>query len=86
MPDLPPPMPHNRPRKPDNRLSASRRGYDRRWQKVRAVMLAKHPVCGCGNFTTQVHHLDNNPRNNSEDNLQPLCASCHSKITREQQR
>ena len=28
----------------------------------------------------QVHHIDENPANNSLENLIPLCASCHLKI------
>ena len=28
----------------------------------------------------QVHHIDENPRNNDIENLIPLCASCHLKI------
>ena len=31
----------------------------------------------------QVHHIDENPRNNTLENLIPLCASCHLKIERE---
>ena len=31
----------------------------------------------------QVHHIDENPRNNDLENLIPLCASCHLKIERE---
>lgn len=31
----------------------------------------------------QVHHIDENPRNNKFDNLIPLCSSCHLKIEKE---
>ncbi len=31
----------------------------------------------------QVHHIDENPGNNTLENLIPLCASCHLKIERE---
>ena len=31
----------------------------------------------------QVHHIDENPRNNTLENLIPLCASCHLKIEKE---
>ncbi len=30
----------------------------------------------------QVHHIDENPENNSHDNLIMLCPNCHSKITK----
>ena len=46
--------------------------------------------CGqdCRNSTNaemvlQVHHIDENPVNNTFENLIPLCASCHLKIERE---
>ena len=46
--------------------------------------------CGqdCRNSTNaemvlQVHHIDENPGNNTLENLIPLCASCHLKIERE---
>ncbi len=82
MPDLPPSVPNNQPRKRDTRASACKRGYDRRWQKIRAVMLAKHPLClVCDGWSEEVHHLDGNPRNNEEANLCPLCKPCHSRIT-----
>jgi len=33
---------------------------------------------GCGsNGKRHVHHLDNDPRNNSDSNLMTLCVSCH---------
>ena len=31
----------------------------------------------------QVHHIDENPRNNELENLIPLCAACHLKIEKE---
>ncbi len=71
-----------------DRPSASKMGYGRTWQKVRSWFLSRHPLCAlCDDLTpaTQVHHLvipigeDGHSR---EDNLQALCASCHSKKTR----
>ncbi|MBO5968444.1 MAG: HNH endonuclease [Clostridia bacterium] len=39
----------------------------------------------CGsNQNVDVHHKDGNPLNNSLDNLQRLCRSCHTKIHRRQ--
>ncbi len=77
-----------------DRPSASKLGYGRTWQRVRLYYLAGHPLCELcnkrGELTpaTQVHHLvipigeDGHSR---EDNLQALCASCHSKETRREQ-
>ena len=36
-------------------------------------------ICG-SNKNVDVHHKDGNPQNNSLDNLQRVCRSCHSKI------
>lgn len=69
------------------RGSAASRGYDARWRKVRAMVLAREPRCrdcaaaGRVTLATEVHHLDGNPRNNALDNLVPLCKSCHSRRT-----
>jgi len=69
------------------RASAARRGYDARWRRVRAVVLAREPRChdctqaGRVTLANEVHHIDGNPRNNALDNLMPLCKSCHSRRT-----
>lgn len=66
-----------------DRLTAAERGYDARWQKIRAAYLARHPLCErCKNDgkTTAaylVHHKDRNSRNNRSDNLEALCSICH---------
>lgn len=70
------------------RVSASGRGYDATWRKVRIAHLMANPVCvtpGCGRAAVDVDHivpiragggrLDRN-------NLQSFCHSCHSKKTR----
>ncbi len=31
----------------------------------------------------QTHHIDGNPKNNHEENLIPLCATCHLQIEKE---
>ena len=44
---------------------------------------SKCPLPNCGDKNIEifhVHHLDNNPQNNSFENLIYLCPSCHSKI------
>lgn len=43
------------------------------------------PLPGCGNDEVdhfQIHHIDENPKNNDFDNLLLLCPICHSKITK----
>ncbi|WP_193483941.1 HNH endonuclease signature motif containing protein [Pulveribacter suum] len=54
------------------------------WQRLRASVLAEEPLCrhcharGLLTEATDVDHRDGNPGNNEQDNLQPLCHSCHS--------
>ena len=70
----------------DRRGTASKRGYDARWLKIRAMVLAEEPLCrACGEqgkttVASMVHHADGNPRNNDETNLVPLCTACHGKV------
>ena len=53
-----------------------------RWQKLRAYVLARDPLCrDCGAIATDVDHHDGNPGNNAPDNLVPRCHSCHSTKT-----
>lgn len=71
-------------RMPDNRVSAARRGYDYRWTVIRAKFLREYPICEiCGAGATQVHHLLSIAEGgtNHWDNLQALCAGCHSRVT-----
>lgn len=72
----------------DNRESASNRGYGRRWQKIRKLFLDKpeNKICsasGCREPSFEVHHIVPLAAGgtHSEDNLQGLCKSCHSRIT-----
>lgn len=77
--NLPPPQ-----RAPDARASASERGYDRVWQRLRLMILREEPLCRvCAGAASQVDHIV--PLavggSNDRDNLQPLCHSCHSRKT-----
>lgn len=73
----------------DNRQSPSKRGYGRRWKKVRESFLIENPYCSeCqkqGRLirADEVHHIIAiiDGGDNNEDNLLSLCHSCHSKIT-----
>lgn len=74
----------------NNRLSPSKRGYDRSWLAFRELFLNNHPLCTMceenGKITpaTEVHHIK--PLSDGGARLDPqncmaLCKSCHSKIT-----
>lgn len=53
-----------------------------RWQRLRAVVLERQPLCrDCNAPATDVDHDDGNPGNNMPDNLVPRCHACHSRKT-----
>ena len=74
------------------RLSPSQRGYDRQWQRLRRMKLARQPFCAeCSRrgrivAATDVDHIVPlaNGGTNADDNLQSLCHSCHSRKTADQ--
>jgi 5-methylcytosine-specific restriction endonuclease McrA len=77
-----------RPR--ERRESACKRGYDRQWREnVRKPFLVANPLCVlCMNAGRVVpaEHVDHKVAKakgggDEWDNLQPLCASCHSRKT-----
>ena len=63
--------------------------YGRRWRKIRALYIAKHPLCelclldGFHTPATDVHHIvhPDDGGSNADENLQALCKPCHSRIT-----
>jgi len=67
------------------RGTATQRGYNAHWRRVRAAVLADEPLCRrcreAGRVTpaAEVHHRDGNAHNLARDNLEPLCRSCHSR-------
>ena len=65
---------------------ASARGYDRRHQKWRLLILARDPICKiCDREpSTEADHIDGDNTNLSGANGQGLCKSCHAVKTREQ--
>lgn len=36
--------------------------------------------CICKHKSVQIHHIDENPNNNVESNLAPLCPNCHARV------
>lgn len=70
-----------------NRASASRRGYDRRWQRFRKYYLQDHLICealGCSQPASEVDHiipLAQGGAHCDEDNSQALCKPHHSAKT-----
>ena len=75
----------------DNRESANKRGYNYKWQKYRAVFLAKNPFCtehlkeNKYVIATVVDHIVPHKGDMvlfwNEKNHQGLCESCHSRKT-----
>jgi 5-methylcytosine-specific restriction protein A len=86
---------HPYPFQPDPRPSASARGYSTHWHQTSARFLRSHPWCrGCGSRATVADHVI--PRDiliargvahpDADDQLQPLCRSCHAIKTGEETR
>lgn len=73
------------------RGSPTDRGYDYRWQKIRRIYLADHPLCyDCqleGRVTAayDVHHVRaiRDGGDHRDSNLMALCHECHSRRTLE---
>jgi len=74
----------------DTRPSASRRGYDVRWQRYRAWYLAQHPLCEhckargrvvAASVADHVIPLSAGGAHCTESNTQALCAGCHNRKT-----
>jgi 5-methylcytosine-specific restriction endonuclease McrA len=54
----------------------------RKWQKISKIFLARNPFCNtCKMPSRVVDHVDGDGNNNTLDNYQALCISCHSKKT-----
>lgn len=71
-------------RRPDNRPSASRRGYDAKWRRVRAAYLRGHKDCVvCGEQATEVDHVValKDGGTHQWSNLQAMCKTHHSRKT-----
>ena len=70
------------------RGSAAARGYDRRWRKLRGLVLARDchfcQAPGCGQEASEVDHIIPKRKGGTDalDNLQSLCKPHHSAKTR----
>lgn len=75
---------NKRHHKPDTRPSASKRGYDRKWRRIRVHYLRHHPNCVvCSEPATEVDHIITLAEGGSNkwSNLQSFCKTHHSKKT-----
>lgn len=70
------------------RPSATERGYDTKWRRVRAKYLKRYPGCeepGCSERATQVDHIDGlgplGPAGYDWSNLRSYCHAHHSQRT-----
>lgn len=74
--------------------SAHRRGYDKRWRRIRNAVLTAEPLCrhcaATGRLTAAVlvdHIVPLPAGTHDRKNLQPLCQQCHAvKTATERQR
>ena len=68
-----------------SRETATERGYNAHWKKIRDNKVNHDPLCerclkiGIDRATQLVHHKDRNRDNWSNDNLESLCIKCHDK-------
>lgn len=70
--------------KPDNRPSASKRGYDLDWIKVRSKVLARNKQCACGAPSQVVDHIVPIRMGGARldiSNLRAMCKVCHNRKT-----
>lgn len=69
------------------RQSPSKRGYGRRHQAWRLMVLARSPICStddCNEVATEAHHLTPISRGGEQyamENGRALCKRCHSRTT-----
>lgn len=80
-----PAHPYERPQAEDSRPNSAARGYGSRWRRLRKMVLARDPICtACKRApSTDADHIVPKSRGgqNTFENLQGLCHSCHSSKT-----
>lgn len=86
MPKKPPSHCPPRPRMKDDRPSAAKRGYGRKWRALRLAYLMEHPLCqepGCRLAATDVDHRVSKAKGGTDDvdNLVGYCHGHHSAKT-----
>lgn len=78
-------------RQDQQRGTATQRGYDANWRRIRRMILIEEPLCrecmkhGVIKPATDVHHIDGDVSTMNRDNLEPLCHECHSRHTAKHQ-
>ena len=70
-----------------SRGTATDRGYDSRWRRLRDAHLAAHPLCvGCGEPASIVDHITPHRGHDrlrlDPGNLQSVCRGCHTVKTK----
>ena len=76
----------NNERTTPHRASAAKRGYGRRWRKLRLIILRRDPICmssGCERPSEEVDHIVPRAQGGADSgaNLQGLCKTHHSRKT-----
>lgn len=72
----------------DKHNNSTARGYDRRWRKLRLLVLREEPLCrlcreiGRVRLAQVVDHIKpkSDGGTDERENLQPLCAHCHDSV------
>ncbi len=66
-----------------SRRRAAQGDYGPNWERIRRAFLAAHPICDCGQRTTEVdHRVPRSQGGRTEwSNLVARCKSCHSRKT-----
>ena len=77
-----------------NHNNSTARGYNRRWRKLRLLVLQEEPLCrlcreiGRTRLAQVVDHIvaKRDGGTDERDNLQPLCARCHDSVKAAEER